>query len=75
MHLVSLLSDQDKDRDLVKDARAVIEMCDHLPDKSVSKEDLDSRNKIPKDAMLKLIEKAGRRIQKPPLGGHRTRRG
>lgn len=51
---------------LVKDARAVIEMCDDLSDKSVSKEDLDSRNKIPKDAMLKLIEKAGRRIQDLP---------
>jgi hypothetical protein len=66
MHLVSLLSDQDKDRDLVKDARAVVEMCDDLSDKSACKEDLDNRNTIAKDAMLKLIEKAGRRIQNLP---------
>jgi hypothetical protein len=63
LHLVSLLSDQDQDRDLVEDARALIEMCDDLSDQSVSEDDLANRNVRAKDATRTLIEKAGQRMQ------------
>jgi len=63
MYLVSLLSDQHKDGDLLEDAEAVIELSDEISDKSTSESDLRNRNQIAKEALGKLIEKAGRRIR------------
>jgi hypothetical protein len=63
MYLVSLLSDQEKDRDLVKGAKAVIKMCHQISEQSVSVADLHEHNQTAKEALDKLIEEASRRVQ------------
>jgi hypothetical protein len=63
MYLVSLLSDQKKDRDLVNGAVAVIEMCHQISARSESEAELHERNRIAKEALDKLIEEASRRVR------------
>jgi hypothetical protein len=63
MYLVSLLSDQKKDRDLVNGAKAVITMCHQISEQSVSVADLHERNQTAKEALDKLIEEASRRVR------------
>ena len=63
MYLVSLLSDQENDRDLVKGAKAVIKMCHQISELSISMPDLHQRNQTAKEALDKLIEEASRRVR------------
>jgi hypothetical protein len=63
MYLVSLLSDQEKDRDLVSGAVAVIEMCHQISARSVSEGELYERDRLAKESLDRLIEEASRRLR------------
>ena len=63
MYLVSLLSDQEKDRDLVNDAQAVTKKCRQISAGSISKAEMHDRNRVAKEALDKLIEEASRRVR------------
>jgi hypothetical protein len=63
LYKVSLLSDQQTDRDLVNDAKAVIELCRRISAGPSTEAELHERNRTATEALEKLIEYASRRVQ------------
>jgi hypothetical protein len=62
-HLVSLLSDQQRDRDLVNDAKTVIALCHRISTGPRTEAELHERNRAATEALEKLIENASRRVR------------
>lgn len=62
-HLVSLLSDQQRDRDLVRYANLVIHLCQQISAGTDTESDLRERDFRATKALEELIENASRRVQ------------